>query len=317
MSALKRARSGLNSWVAAKHTVPAGGSVEVLAELAETVQQAGEKLRNLLLELHVGGNLSAEKLCEIAYWHQASGGCGLEAYSTVRPGGNSGNYSRVVEKNLTRDFRAPGLDFLPVPQHDKAACSRVMTAIPFRLPHVTLAHEFPVVEQQQGEDPGLDPSDSLYGPAYSEHPLVLEAKAAGVPWQNIRPISFYVDAARYTTRESFVGWFWMDLRSNRKFLCCAIRGALRALGCPPPSDHRSPITPFPGSPHPQAPPLQPPALFCRPENLPPGQQFRPQRNSLPTPRPLNPSHPLESFLREPIRQAPYPQPGSLHTGHTA
>jgi hypothetical protein len=220
---LKRARAGDNPFLQTSNTTSVAGGTIVLAELEQQVIAAGQKLKDLLVEKYVAGAMSAELLCEISWWHKHAGGCGLDEYA-VKPNA-SWNVTERVQRMLAREYTSPDLFYIGVPVFDKLSGRRIQMDIPVRPPHEVLAKKFGTDEFTGG--PGEVDLD--LGQSYHDNPIVQHALESGVPEHRIRPIGVYIDAVKYTTRDSFVGVYFNDIKSSERFLYCVIRLSLSLI----------------------------------------------------------------------------------------
>ena len=212
-------RAGLNERVDGVRNLKAISDYSfVHFERYEEVRAAGDKMRNFLLEEYVAGKISTEFLCTVAFWHQSSGGCGMDEYAMSPDRISSSNFSEKVDMLVAREFKSPNLLYVKTPMYDKVQAKRIVCEIPVRPSHECLAESFSDVEET-GEDQG----PQLWGQLYTTNPAVVEAKSAGLPWTRIRPLAIYLDATKYTTRDSFVGLFVHDLRSGIRFLFSVFR----------------------------------------------------------------------------------------------
>ena len=210
-SARKRARGSENPWLAR-------GEGMVLAGEAA---QAGEDIKQLLSTKFVSGDMTAELLCKIAYLHQTSGGCGLEDYAMHPDRKNTGNYNRKLQSRLAKDYHTPDLFTINVPLYDKMSCARQLTPVPVRLPHEAISEDWAGAPHDEGVDQG----ESVWGQAYASH-TVVQRGLQTVHWSKVRPVAIHIDSTKYTQRDSFVGVFYTDLRSDKKYMFCVLRVGL-------------------------------------------------------------------------------------------
>ena len=221
-TASKRARLANNPFVTQSSTEQVEGSCFVLAEHKERATVAGQRLRELLLTKHVSGQMAADLLCKIAWWHQRSGGCGLDDLA-LDPDvdSNKRKANRLAETVMMRTYRSPNLYYVSVPCYDKLACKRTAVSIPTKLPHESLWRDF-----GNAEETSTDDSSQIFGNAYDDHPVVRHAVSQGVPWYRIRPVAVYADGIQYTKRDSLHALYFHDLRSGKKYVFATIRCGL-------------------------------------------------------------------------------------------
>ena len=180
----------------------------------ELQADAGRKLRGHLLGKFTCGELTAQDLCLISFWHTRSGGCGLEDLG-LEPS-NIKNASRHVGQILRKDFDMPECYYVEVPTYDKFACRRVKQQVPVKLASETLrCEEAPTAE--------LATDRAEWHDAYERHPVVARARAAGWPEPRIRPVALYWDGVQYTRRDTFMGFYFEDMRSGTRYLSSLLR----------------------------------------------------------------------------------------------
>ena len=156
----KRARSENNPWLASAEVEQLTATSAVYPEVRESVELAGHRLRSLLIEKHVAGEMPANLLCAIAWWHTKSGGRGLSDIALDPGKSNNGNCNAHVSLVLGREYTSPDLYYFQMPSYDKVQCRRVMTTTPIRLPPEVLADDFTDVV-----DGTPDPGESEWGTA--------------------------------------------------------------------------------------------------------------------------------------------------------
>ena len=137
----------------------------------------------------------------------------------MKPERMSGHCAHL-ELVLSREFRCPSLYYIELPMYDKYSCRRVLGQAPIRLPSESLRADFRESDAHISADFG----HSMWGKAFSDHPVVQQALASG---ENVRPISLYWDGVAYTQRDSFMGFFYEDLLSGKKYLLAVVSPGLR------------------------------------------------------------------------------------------
>lgn len=194
------------------------------AEVAESMQQAGRDLKDTLVAKFVSGEMTAADVCLIAYLHTASGGCGCEDLGLdTRDPGKAKNASARVNVQLQKEYARPDLYYVRVPSYSKKECRRVTRDIPIALPHEALqtTSAGSVAESNQEAPEWHD--------AYIKHPVVVEALANGAPESAIKPLALYFDGVQYSKRDSFIGFYFHDMKKNLRHLSFVVRAPLRRL----------------------------------------------------------------------------------------
>jgi len=219
--ALKRARLEGNVWSKLQQTASTGaGSAAVFAECQDHAAHAGKELRSYLIKAFAAGRFTAEDVGTISHWHTCAGGVGLQDLA-VKPERSSGHAAHL-ELVLSREYRSHDLYYAQVPIYDKYSCKRVWSSIP--LPSEAIARDFSESNASQAEAA----SDSVWGQAFAEHPVVTQSRTSQLPDSLVRPISLYWDGVKYSTRDNFMGFYAQDLRSGERHLLVIIRVALTA-----------------------------------------------------------------------------------------
>jgi hypothetical protein len=172
---MKRRRLNTNRWASAVGLADAGCGF-ALAELAESREAYGQKLRKYLLGRHVSGKMPAQELCLITHLVTMAGGCGVHdvALAPSKDSIHNGNASRRVRDVLESEFDAPKLYNVLVPMYDKQSTLRESVEVPVNLPHEALAELYNKSKPMEGYNVNLD-----LGSLYTEHPGVQQALQEG------------------------------------------------------------------------------------------------------------------------------------------
>jgi hypothetical protein len=151
-------------------------------------EQAGAELVELLLHLHVDGQLSAKATCCLSYWAAMAGAVGAVRTLAHNPSAPTGHFQRHLDRvaglrGCPEEFIAPN-----VPGHTKHSRERAVQTVRVVPPHECLHNEIvrdPAILQQ------IRPDE--WPPSFHDHPVIRNAPPASVI-----PIAFYMDAAQYT-----------------------------------------------------------------------------------------------------------------------
>ena len=223
--ALRRAKHAGHSWGQLQSVARVGASAVVPVELAAQAQAAGKALFDCLAGQYASGDLCAEQLCKLAFLHTLSGGCGLEELAVdVSQPSSASNCSRKVQTALARHFKSPQLYYADVPLHDKYECIRTQTPVPFRLPSEVLSEQY--ASNVDSDRPCAAEAKEWHA-AFNDHVVVRSAREAGWHESRIVPLALYFDGVVYSKTDSFVALYFQDLRSQKRFLSCLVRPALK------------------------------------------------------------------------------------------
>ena len=64
------------------------------------------------------------------------------------------------------------------------------------------------------------------GPIYTEHPVVIEAVAAGVELSRIIAVALYWDAFQFSNNDSSLSFYFQNMFTKKKYLGFTLRAAL-------------------------------------------------------------------------------------------
>ena len=196
-------------------------------ELADAYIKAGSDLRMCLIQLYISGRLDAATLSAIAHYHLQSGGCGVDDYA-IKPELASKHASEHVRHLLAKEIVDPDFHYVDTPINDKKTSVRRMDSIPMKLAHEEINDHVVTLPRPTGDDP----LELMRLPRVRHNPAVQRAFDAGLHWHDVRPIVSYWDGVRYTTRESLEGFYILDVRSGRRYLCWLVRREdLCTCGC--------------------------------------------------------------------------------------
>ena len=178
-----------------------------------------------MVHLLMSRALAANHFCQILYW---VGKCGVPEAARwgFRPGAPSGHYARHLEPLLGHGRENPSLYQITVPGHHKHDLERTLHPVT-----VMPAHE-QVADDLAGDATFRNRlaerrADRSLPPAYWEHPVVRDAGDAPVA-----PLAFYVDGVPYSQSDSVLGWWVINLISQRRYLVAVLRKRLLCkCGC--------------------------------------------------------------------------------------
>ena len=133
---------------------------------------------------------------------------------------DSGAYNRKLKRVLGDDRAADEIYAIEVPSYNKKAILREKHRFSMIPAHEEFARH---VEEQKFAAELLDFQERAPR-AYREHPIVLEAAAAGCGLP--MPIALYLDGVPYSHVDSVIGFWMVDLLTARRFLIAVLRKKL-------------------------------------------------------------------------------------------
>ena len=201
-------------------------------EAAERAKiEASENLCEFCINLYLDQiPLSAMSLCILMHWAVSAGVQGFVKRLAMKPGKQTGKYSRKVKRVLQFDMHDKRLCKLSVPTYKKYSLSRSVHDIWVLPPHEAL-HEEVVHEDAAGRSIASRVRDSIVGqewaPVYNEHPIV---KAH--PGRTVIPYALYLDGAPFTKTDGFLAFLVYNLVTGTRHLSVLLRKSeMCACGC--------------------------------------------------------------------------------------
>ncbi|CAE7238530.1 unnamed protein product [Symbiodinium sp. CCMP2592] len=159
--------------------------------------EAAKKFRRLLIEKYLDGSATATDTCQLAYWHNESGGGGAEDLA-LHP-----------RCHLAKEFPEPIVEMVSVPMYLKKSVGRVIVQHPTRVTSAMIRKEMIDLGILGSESPAavqdfLKP-DEEFGDLYERHCITIEALREGFKREHIVPLSVYFDGVQYSKNENFLG----------------------------------------------------------------------------------------------------------------
>ena len=162
---------------------------------------------------YLSEGMSAKKLCHASWYHQKSGGVGLE--DLARDPANSsdmdhsGHYNRWVRHILAREHGDASMSLVSAPMHDKKNSCRTEVSIPVAMPsdllsqhllgHVGLVDESDIRKPLPLAEPHVP-----WTPGQNMHSVVVNAVANGAHLSRIRRVGFFLDDAGFTKKRELL-----------------------------------------------------------------------------------------------------------------
>lgn len=167
---------------------PAPTPEELEQRAAGERAEAGGQLAELLLQLHVDGQLSAKATCSIGYWAVKAGAAGPVRGLAYNPSAPTGHFQRHLDRMAGLRGAPDEFISIPVPSHTKHSRDRAVQMVRVYPPHECLHREVvadpAILEQVRPE---------LWPEEFHSHPVIRAATPA-----KVLPLAFYMDAAQYT-----------------------------------------------------------------------------------------------------------------------
>jgi hypothetical protein len=179
--------------------------------------EAGQKLREHLEKKYLSGLLTGYDFAIQAHFTTLAGGVGLEDLA-VRPEQAEKHGAEHVEFIVAQKYPRPNLKTIEIAANSKHGCVREKINCPIRLPSQIFSESYSDAEHV--EPPGCDPSVVSLFP---NHPVVRRGLDAGLHWSRILPLVLYTDGVKYSTRDSFVGFYVTNYRNMEMYLCALFR----------------------------------------------------------------------------------------------
>ena len=184
-------------------------------------------LCGMLTELLYGSVLSAVQVCILAYFCVRAGATGQISTFAKAPGDKStGHYARhlkralAVEEDDVKDY------ILDMPGYSTYACYRTVHKIPCAPPQEAIDAELqqnPALLEKLDSTPLTQQN---WCKAYGDHPAVKTSSQRPVP------IALYLDGVAYSTIDTVIGFWIVNLLSGARHLVTPIRKRLLCMcGC--------------------------------------------------------------------------------------
>ena len=191
-----------------------------------TPLEAQDVLYELLIDLKLRSKLTAQDCCILAFWAVMSG-CKAENIKKLAkaPGDpHTGHYSQKFDRVCGLDLRDPDFAYLDLPVYSRAEGARVIRPVACLPPQLTLDSEIKSLDNFEAD---LRDYVKDLPPVYHDHTVVKKYSP------NIAvPLAFYLDGLHYTQRGSMVGFWVVNMATEKRHLMCNIRKAMLCkCGC--------------------------------------------------------------------------------------
>ena len=191
---------------------------------------AGEELFNFVVCLKLQGLLSAANACKLAFWAHRSGACGPIEQLALRPDSQSGKFSRRFDKVVgTKNLESQLLYELKVARRLRCEAIRRWDGIDVIPPLEALLAEYMDHGPELQRELAMCTSENDLPPAYTEHPKVREAQAAG---ETVQPLFIFVDGVSYSRTDAALGfWIGFALSARRHLFAVVKKSDCCNCGC--------------------------------------------------------------------------------------
>ena len=137
----------------------------------------------------------------------------------MRPGCSSGNYSRHIDPILGFERGNRALYHMDILGHSKQSLSRASLNLPTLPPHESFSDD--ITEDAAYSVKLAEMLSAGMPPAYTEHPIVRSARDDEL----VAPLALYADAVPYSQTDSVLGFWLVNLVTQRRYHAGARAGA--------------------------------------------------------------------------------------------
>ena len=186
---------------------------------------AAKQFIEILLELYMASQLSAEHFAVMCYWCELAGMAHVSPFAKP-PGRQSGYYAAHISSVLGFDLVKKHMYRLSLVGKDPESAGRSDIMIPAKPPHEVARehHEssaMATIALMEAKENGTLPA------SYYSHPVV-----QAHPDELVQPWGLYLDAVPYSLIDSVLGVWLIDLISGVRTLVCLMRKKLSCqCGC--------------------------------------------------------------------------------------
>ena len=191
---------------------------------------AGREFVEILLELNLAGNISAQHVCVLCYWAKQALIRGDAAKYAKPPGAPSGHYRPYLDKQLGLDeFSVNAYQLEIVGQSRAEPGKRVSFDILVNNPHECLMQDFETDEQISRMSYLLQEAkrNRDLPECYYDNPIVQR-----YPDHDVYPLGIYVDGVPYSKTDGVVAFWLVNLLTQKRDILCIVRKRIVcACGC--------------------------------------------------------------------------------------
>ena len=199
----------------------------VAAEKLARAKESAAELRKIFVRKFSVGKLDAQEFALVAHHIGRSCGMGLGDLA-LRPEFLYSNGSRHIKDALALTHDMATTELVPTPGFRKQTARRITMDIAIQSCGERLNKEYAGKPFPAGEDPLV--TDNFID--FLEHPARARALSRGLHWSRCIALSLYWDGVRHTKHENFEGFFFMDIRTRKRFLSFTVlRSDCCQCGC--------------------------------------------------------------------------------------
>lgn len=180
------------------------------------VEDHGKKLREfMVLNYTRSAVVTAYFIGELCNLITNAGGRGVADLAS-----STHNSSRHLKLVLGKEYIDPDLYYIDTPAYSKKSASRTSVRMPIELPSRIFSRELEGHEEPTSSTEPLSSSSRFECKAWLENET---RKSSTLHWSRIIPCSLYWDGFLYGVRESAVGIYIRNLRTNVQHLMAIFR----------------------------------------------------------------------------------------------
>ena len=178
---------------------------------------AGDLFVEMLVDLKIGGTISAKVACTLAFWASKAGAVGPACDLAVRPNQASGEFSRHFDKWTGSGARSMTTYPVPMARRMRFEASRRWTPLPMNLLSMALSEELSAPGNDMAAKLAAAVAAKDLPAAYFSHDAVRSSTGL------VHPYSIYMDAVPFTRTDSILGIFAQLLLSDTRHLLFSVR----------------------------------------------------------------------------------------------
>ena len=133
------------------------------------------------------------------------------------------NSSKHLKLVLGREYKAPDLYYVKSALYNKKAAARISEQVPIHLPSEIFSKELGGQAQPTSSDETECSGSRFQCKAWRDHEV---RRSSSIHWSKIIPCSLYWDGFLYGVRESAVGVYIRNLRTDAQYLVAILRRKL-------------------------------------------------------------------------------------------
>lgn len=195
---------------------PPGGESDA-SGFEDAPETPGREFVRVLLSLYLGGTLSANQTCVLAWWASMAGIEEAGAFA-LRPNSQSGHFTRKL-RSAGVVLQADSKTFyeVDVPGHSKHDAQRTSHVVHIMPLHEQLLEDLSSSHGWRARLARLQAEGAL-PPVYRDHPVV--ANGGDVP---VVPVELYLDGVPYSQNDGVLGLWLTNMLTGARYLYGLLR----------------------------------------------------------------------------------------------